>query len=180
MHNPNWQIQDRFIELHSPWLTLIGEHLQTEQGEILEYWRVEKADSVIILPIYNQQLILLPPTYRPGIGKTTLDFPGGRLPQTEKPMTVVAKILERELGITGDAIAQLIPLNNQGWVVNSSFSNQKLFGFVAHLQPTVQINEDFIGGMYPIDRQGIRSLLQSLHCLQCRGVLLEWWVNFHN
>lgn len=28
---------------------------QDETGQTLEYWRVEKADSVIILPIHNQQ-----------------------------------------------------------------------------------------------------------------------------
>ncbi|WP_228040136.1 hypothetical protein [Nodosilinea sp. LEGE 07088] len=43
---------------------------------MLEYWRVEKADSVIILPLQNQRLILPPHTYRPGMGKLTLDFQG--------------------------------------------------------------------------------------------------------
>ncbi|MDJ0618615.1 MAG: NUDIX hydrolase [Calothrix sp. MO_192.B10] len=171
-----WQTQDRFLELHSQWLSVIGEHLQDEQGETLEYWRVEKADSVIILPIQNQQLILPPPTYRPGLGEKTLDFPGGRVPETEKAVTVVPKILQRELGITPETISRLTPLNSQGWAVNSSFSNQKLFGFVAHLEPTVQIPAKFIGGMYPINHDGISSLLNSLICLQCRAVLLEWWV----
>jgi hypothetical protein len=46
-----WRIQDRFLELHSRWMTLIGEHLQDHRGEILKYWRIEKADSVIVLPI---------------------------------------------------------------------------------------------------------------------------------
>jgi hypothetical protein len=58
---------------------VIGEHLEDETGQILKYWRVEKADSAIILPIQNQQLILLPPTYHPGLGEKTLDFLGGRM-----------------------------------------------------------------------------------------------------
>lgn len=39
-----WTMQDCFLELHSHWLTLMGEHLQDHQGNVLEYWRIEKAD----------------------------------------------------------------------------------------------------------------------------------------
>ncbi|MGD1716747.1 hypothetical protein [Dapis sp. BLCC M172] len=70
--NPN-----SFVEIRSPWMTLIGEHLQDNQGQIIDYWRVEKADSVIILTIQSEQLLLPIATYRPGLGKKTLDFPGG-------------------------------------------------------------------------------------------------------
>jgi hypothetical protein len=174
--NNCWQTQDRFLELHCQWLTVIGEYLQDETGQILEYWRVEKADSVIILPIQNQQLILPPPNYRPGLGEKTLDFPGGRVPKGEQAVATVPKILQRELGITPETIFQLIPLNSQGWAINSSFSNQKLFGFVVELQPTVQIPSNFVGAMYPINHDGITSLLKTMICLQCRAVLLEWWV----
>jgi hypothetical protein len=174
--NRGWQTQDRFLELRSQWLTVIGEHLLDETGQTLEYWRVEKADSVIILPIQNQQLILPPPTYRPGLGEKTLDFPGGRVIPGEQPVTSVGKILQRELGITPETITQQITLNSQGWAVNSSFSNQKLFGFVVELQPTVQIPSNFVGAMYKINHDGIASLLNKLSCLQCRAVLLEWWI----
>jgi hypothetical protein len=47
---PSWQVQDRFLELHSRWMTLIGEHWQDAQGQRLEYWRIEKADSVMSYP----------------------------------------------------------------------------------------------------------------------------------
>lgn len=60
-----WQVQDRFLELHSRWMTLLGEHWLDAQGQRLEYWRIEKADSVIVLPIQQDHLgqshILLPP-----------------------------------------------------------------------------------------------------------------------
>ncbi|MCU0519060.1 MAG: hypothetical protein MUC60_19785 [Oscillatoria sp. Prado101] len=70
-----WQTLDKFVEIRSPWLTLIGEHLQDNRGRILEYWRVEKADSAVILTLQNGNLILPPPTDRPGLGQATLDFP---------------------------------------------------------------------------------------------------------
>lgn len=177
MNCADWQIRDRFLELRSPWLTVIGEHLQEpKQGQILEYWRVEKADSVIILPIQNHQLILPPPTYRPGLGKATLDFPGGRLPEGEQAIEVVPTILQRELGVTAEDIVQITALNSRGWAVNSSFSNQQLYGFVADLHSTAKIPANFIGETYPSTDSGVQSLLKSLTCLQCRALLLEWWL----
>jgi hypothetical protein len=69
--NP-WQILERFIEIRSPWLTLIGEKLQDEKQQILDYWRVEKADSVVIITIQKGRFLLPKPSYRPGVGQTTL------------------------------------------------------------------------------------------------------------
>lgn len=48
------------------------------------------------------------------------------------------KELKRELGIEAAAITQLIPLNIQGWAVNSSFSSQRLHGFVVYIDPDNQ------------------------------------------
>ncbi len=173
---PVWQVQDRFLELHSRWLTLIGEHLRDGEGNLLEYWRVEKADSVIVLPIQDDSLIVLPPTYRPGLGKATIDFPGGRLLHGHQTETVATNILCRELGIASESIKELIPINLQGWAINSSFSNQKLYGFVANIDSgtVVDSNSARTYGMTP---EGVQMLLQELTCLQCRAVLLEWWLN---
>ena len=66
-----WQVQDRFLEINSRWLTLIGEHLQDDRGEVLEYWRIEKADSVIVLPIQRDRILMPKPSYRAGIGQIT-------------------------------------------------------------------------------------------------------------
>ncbi|MGF1602944.1 MAG: NUDIX hydrolase [Thermosynechococcaceae cyanobacterium] len=178
MDSVDWRVQDRFLDLRSQWLTLIGEHLQDTQGEIREYWRIEKADSVVILPLLNHQIILPSPSYRPGLGIATLDFPGGRVPAYQSPQTVVPAILNRELGIEAAAIANLTALNQQGWPVNSSFSNQTLYGLIAELQPDTPIAPDFLGATYETTKEGVESLLKDLLCLQCRTVLLEWHRSF--
>jgi len=64
-----WKVQDRFLEINSRWLNLIGEHLQDDHGEVLEYWRIEKADSVIVLPIQSDRILIPKPSYRAGIGR---------------------------------------------------------------------------------------------------------------
>lgn len=171
----NWQVQDRFLEMHSRWMSLIGEHLQDDRGEILEYWRIEKADSVIVIPIQGDRILLPKPSYRAGIGQITLDFCGGRVTAGQNPQLAAITTLKRELGIELEAIAQLIPLNTEGWAVNSSFSNQKLYGFVAHLEPKAELSHDLeMMVTYSTTSEGVQNLLQEITCLQCRAMLLEW------
>lgn len=169
-----WQVQDRFLEINSRWLTLIGEHLQDDRGEILEYWRIEKADSVIVIPIQGDRILLPQPSYRAGIGQITLDFSGGRVAAGQNPQLAAIATLKRELGIEASAIVQLIPLNTEGWAINSSFSNQKLYGFVAHSEPNAKLDPELVAVTYPSTLDGIQNLLEAITCLQCRAVLLEW------
>ena len=169
-----WKTLDRFVEINSHWVKLIAEHLETTEGQTVEYWRVERADSVVILTIQGDKLLFPPPMYRPGVASATLDFPGGRLPAGSTPAAAVPAIIKKELGVNESAIARIQPLNAIGWAINSSFSNQKLYGFVAQLHPTATVNPELIGAEYPATPDGIRDLLRKLTCLQCRALLLEW------
>ncbi len=172
-----WERGDRFFELQSPWLTLIGEHWRDDRQQSLEYWRVEKADSAIVLPLCQGQLLLPPPSYRPGLGKSTLDFPGGRVPVGQSAAAAIPTIVQRELQIPPDSIQQLDPLNSEGWAVNSSFSNQRLYGFVAQLDAAILATEVAPHWLhYATTPAGVRDLLAVLTCLQCRALLLEWWL----
>ncbi|MDP8933166.1 MAG: hypothetical protein M3N42_03230, partial [Cyanobacteriota bacterium] len=72
----HWKTLDRFVEINSHWVKLIAEHLETTEGQTVEYWRVERADSVVILTIQADKLLFPPPMYRPGVAEATLDFPG--------------------------------------------------------------------------------------------------------
>ena len=99
-----WKLKERFVVIRSPWLALIGERWFDEPEKLLDYWRIEKANSAVIVTIQNGQFLLPVPTYRPGLGKTTLDFPGGRVALGEPPVTAVPEILWRELGIAKEAI----------------------------------------------------------------------------
>ncbi len=175
MPKQSWKTLACFVDIRSPWLRLIGEKLADDQGNILDYWRVEKADSVIILPIHHQHLLLPTPVYRPGLGAVTLDFPGGRVLEGQTPIQAVPQILQRELGLVESAISSLSHLNTTGWAVNSSFSNQKLYGFVAEIDSTISLEVTPLEGRFPLNSLGIHQLLEQLTCLQCRALLLEWW-----
>lgn len=172
-----WQRRDRFLEMRSRWFTLLGEQWLDHQGHLLEYWRVERAHSVIVLPLQAGQIVLPPPMFRPGIGTATYDFPGGRLPAGESPKTAMIAILQRELGVDATAILHCWPLNPEGWAINSSFSDQHLYGWVAQLDDQYPIPSEQIGYRVTADAAGMHELLQVLTCLQCRAVLLEWFVH---
>lgn len=164
----------RFCTLDTPWMTLIGEHIPTPAGPPLDYWRIERADSVIVLPVQGDRLLLPPPVYRPGVGAATLDFPGGRRGADQTVTAAAIAILGRELhcDLPRD---RLQPLNSTGWPVNSSFSNQHLYGCVAQIPRDWQPPAHLDLRTYAISPTGIQQLLADLPCLQCRAVLLDWW-----
>jgi len=160
------------MDLRNPWLRLVGERLQTPDQQTVDYWRVEKADSAIVLPIWRAQVVLPPAVYRPGLGQATLDLPGGRVAAGQDSALAAQAILQRELHLEAHALSTLERINAEGWPVNSSFSNQRLFGFLATL---TDADHRFPTGShyFPATPAGLRQLLQQILCLQCRTVILE-------
>ncbi|QSF48692.1 MULTISPECIES: hypothetical protein [unclassified Thermosynechococcus] len=118
MATVNWRSLDERVRIQSKWVTLIAEKWLTDTGETLEYWRVEKADSVIVLPLQGKDLICLPLTFRVGVQRVTVDFPGGRVGSDQDPIAIVPQILTRELGITANVIQGITPISEQPWLVN--------------------------------------------------------------
>jgi hypothetical protein len=170
----DWKRLSESVRVASQWVTLVGERWLCDKGQELEYWRVEKADSVIVLPLQAGHLFCVAPTFRPGIGRATLDFPGGRLPAGNMPDDIVPFLLQRELGVVPEAIRRTEALNDEKWIVNSSFSNQGLWAFVAEIDEAFTIPHDMVGAKAPADAAGVAALLAQLDCLQCRAVLREW------
>ena len=87
---------------------------------------------------------------------------------------MVASIVIRELGVPITAVIQTKPLNQKPWVINSAFSNQRLWAFVAKIDPKCCLPEDRVGFRVSATEDGVRRLLEILDCLQCRSVLMEW------
>ena len=167
-----WQHLKTLAHIHSTWLDIFCEHWQNEQGHQLDYWRIEKADSIIVLPLWRGFIVLPPPSFRVGINQPTYDFPGGRVLTDKTSTEVVVDILKRELNVVPTAIEKLMPLNQNGWFINSAFSNQKLYGFIAQICSDHVISE--VGQITTNTLEGILKLLAELDCLQCRTILLEW------
>jgi hypothetical protein len=155
-------------------MTLIGEHIPSPTG-MLDYWRVERADSVVVVPVQGDRLLLPPPVWRPGVGAATLDFPGGRIAAGQSVEAAAIAVLQRELHCSIEPAA-LSRLNHQGWPINSSFSDQHLFGCVAQIPADWSPPPSLTLTAYGLTPGDLRVLLADLTCLQCRAVLLEWWM----
>ncbi len=172
-----YKVINLLARLSNKWISLVGERVQDENGELLDYWRVERADSVIVIPVINDTIILPKPVYRHGAGETTYDFPGGRINDQETPLQAAFRILEKELSIKSCDVKDIHPINQNGWLVDSSFSNQNVFAFNADLQKSTILDRDLIRLQEPTNRQGVLKILELLVCIQCRHALLEWVLN---
>ena len=168
-----WKMQDTLAILRSKWITVFAEHWRDSSGALLEYWRVERCDSVIVLPFHRNRFLCPEEMFRPGIGRCTLDFPGGRLPVNLEPRSTALGILERELGIAPHYVRSLKSINEYGFIVDSAFSSQKVWGFIADLDPLTMNISPKPFRSFPCTEEGLKELLNLLECLQCRALLLE-------
>ena len=203
-----WETISQIGSFETPWVRMVGEKIRDNDGKLLDYWRIEKPASVVIVTIHKNKFVLPKQQYRPGIHKTTRDFPGGRLPTqfADNPMEAVHDIVKRELGIPSDIAGDVISIESlhssrdeteeeqEGWPINSSFSNQVLFGAVARIRDDVKLDPiilDEVSYKYfaaiDIDpykdgtskdgqdnNQTAIELLKEIDCLQCRAVLMDW------
>ena len=170
----SWQKVSEITRLTTPWFSLLGERLRDhENNKLLDYWRVQRADSAVVLVLHRDSILLPKPMYRPGVQKKTLDFCGGRIDAGSNGQFLrdASAIVERELQVTTNDIESIQPLNSKPWPVNSSFSNQCLYGFVCKLKDEASVDNM---RTFPNTQNGRRELLAELVCLQCRAVLLEY------
>lgn len=167
----DWERGERVATVESPWVRLIAERWRDDAGRELDYWRVEHAHSVIVAAVQGGRLLLPRQQFRPGLGRATLDLPGGRLPAGASPLDAAVAIAARELGLPPGAVGAPRQLNRDGWPVNSSFSNQLLFGVMAVVDPAAAPSLPYEAA--PADRDGLTALLRRLECLQCRAVVME-------
>ena len=170
----DWTRTATLTTLETPWIRLVGERWDTHDSGSVDYWRTETDDSVIVIPEMDGRLLLPQPMFRPGVNRTTLDFPGGRCPRGVAPDDAAFGIIARELGAELTVVLRMQPLITLPLLVNSSTSNQKLFGFHAELAELPTSASDTDRQSYTTDQQGIHRLLEDLECLQCRALLLEW------
>jgi hypothetical protein len=174
MTNNKWQVLASIVSIENAWIRLTGEYILDDKGRKLTYWRIDRTDSVIIIPIHNDEIILPKPFYRHGIKDVAYDFPGGRHDGKKSFKENACQILERELGISKEDLISLVPVNDQGWSVDSSFSSQRVFVFEAVLKNTAEISLNMIGLKVPMDKNGVSTILEKINCIQCRCTLLDW------
>jgi len=100
--------------------------VQKENGKTARFSRFEIPDVVIIIPIFNDDSVLMIKSYRHGIGKEILDLPGGFVENNETYKKSAKRELLEETGYTCSIIT------SRGWFYSSpSRSKQKFHIFIA-------------------------------------------------
>ena len=168
-----WLVDKLLLRMESPWVTIVLERVMDQSQQSLDYWRIEKADSLIIVPVHLGRILLPPAQYRHGLGRSTEDLPGGRLESCISSQEAAVSILEKEMGCRRADVEALEPLSGSGWAVNSSFSNQLLHVYRALLAPQTPRPPLAQERDYAHDEQGVGELFRHLTCLQCRAAVLE-------
>lgn len=174
MNLNHWRLLGSIATIQSPWVTVKCERWQDNENIELDYWRVSRPDSVIVIPIHEGFFLLPHPIFRPGVEECTWDFPGGRVRDGFSHEEMAVQLLNKELSIRQEDIDSITPINSQGYIVDSSFSSQRVWGYLAKLAKSTKLNEDAIGWKVPITKEGTAELLEKLDCLQCRALLLEF------
>ncbi len=170
-----YTVEKKIIEINTNWVKIVGEQVwDKKKGQFLDYWRIEKDNSLIVIPLFKNQFVLPDLVYRHAINRSTYDFPGGRIPHGSDIQLETIKILKREIGISQDNIHDIKQLNSEGWPINSAFSNQELFCTVATMSESINVRELKNIELFPCSKKGIMGLRKKLLCLQCRAALLEW------
>jgi hypothetical protein len=163
----------------SQWVKVYKDRMLSNGGYELEYWRVDRSDTANILTRQKGRFILPEPQLRPGIKKRTLDFIGGRVDARQphsnqkaahsgnrrRPVQIAEKIVRREFQLDDAVPLDLKPLTPTPLYVDSSFSSQKLYGYVVELPIGLQLPGTFYTA---------KELFEQLRCLQCRTLLMEW------
>jgi hypothetical protein len=159
---PKQKLESAII-LQNKWITLCKDDYLSNDGSRLEYWRIERSDSVIIVARQNGYFLLTPMQSRPGIDQKTLDFPGGRINDID-PRQAAIQTLRREFQLADTVNLNVEPIIKQPLFVDSAFSSQKVYGFVTELPDDLETVDT--------KRYGADELLEKLQCMQCRTFLL--------
>ncbi|HTH71908.1 MAG TPA: hypothetical protein VL737_00915 [Candidatus Pristimantibacillus sp.] len=165
-----WTRLERILQLESAWVTVYADKLLDDSGRELEYWHCDRADSAVVLAIQGDYFLLPAEQYRVGVEEVMLDFAGSRIGPDVEPSQAAMQVIQRELQIEASDIEKLEPLTDGPLAVDSSFSSQKLHGFVARIRPGAQISADV--HKYKLDEA--KRLRGDLRCVQCRLLLDEF------
>jgi hypothetical protein len=167
-----WTTLGEQLRIETPYATFVVEELEDDAGRRYEWARLEKPDSLLLVIEHDGDILLPPPTYRPGIGRWSLDLPGGRLEGPGGVAGAAGRIVERELGVAADDLLDVELLEPAGLAIDSSTSSARLFVARGSLRPDVELGPSV--RRQRSDEISLHALDDVLDCLQCRSALDSW------
>lgn len=122
-----WTVRSSEYALDEPWYKVRRDVVQLPDGTLIDYYRAERPDVAVVLPVTPEGDVLLVRQYKHGAGVVTLELPGGLIDPGEAPLAAAARELREETGF-----ASSLALEPLGWVyADASKSTERVFSFVA-------------------------------------------------
>jgi len=165
-----WKLLHRIVKLKSNWVTVYADKLLDDKDQVLEYWHYERPDSVIVIAIQEGKFLLPAPQYRVGVDKVMTDFAGSRIDKDIKPEQAAINVIGKELGFAKQDITEIKTITKIPLAVDSSFSTQKLHGFIAKIKKSALPNEN----VQSYKQSEVTKLRSAIHCAQCKLILDEY------
>lgn len=136
-----WKIFDKKVEFTSPVFHLVSMKTESPRNQLkYTFYRLEAGNWVNILPITDDQEVVLVKQYRAGIDDFSLEIPGGLIDPGEDPKDAAIRELMEETGYS-TIPDKIIPL---GFVhPNPAIMNNSCYLFAAEgVQMTGEQNLD--------------------------------------
>lgn len=123
---------------HGRIFDVVRDTIREDDSEYQREVIVHKGSSVIV-PVFEDNSIVLVRQYRHPAGKFLLEIPAGGLEEGEDPQTAAARELEEEIGVTAAKLEKLAE-----FYVSPGFLTEKMYLFLAtELTETAQnLDED--------------------------------------
>jgi ADP-ribose pyrophosphatase len=104
----DWELLDSHYLIRDRWLTLRADRLRQPGGRVIEPWYVfEYGTWVNIVALTAAEEVVMVRQYRPGIGRTILELPGGVVEADDaSPLAAARRELLEETGYTSDNILE--------------------------------------------------------------------------
>ena len=94
-----------------PWERIFIERVKAENGEEFDYLLSEPNDFVIVVPMINEDTVLLVKQYKHGAQEELLGFPAGFMNPNESPLECAKRELMEETGYTAQTFKEVARLS---------------------------------------------------------------------
>lgn len=102
-----WEIISEKDEISNQWLKVRNITFRLPNGKVMEdYYLVERADVVIVIPIRNGQTFLIR-EYERGVGEVGYKFPSGMVDSGESHENSATRELGEELGVSSPTLQHI-------------------------------------------------------------------------
>ncbi len=154
------QLREELVESHIIYrgrvVTLRIDTVRLPSGRTARREIVEHRGAVAIVPLLNNDTVLLVRQYRQAVGETLLEIPAGTLEPDEPPDQCARRELEEETGYTARQLRKLF-----SQYLAPGYSQEVLHVYLAEdLAPTAQqLDEDELVELVPTPLQEVETMI---------------------